>query len=304
MPSPLQPLPHDSQADPYKHIHRPQQQPFSPPPATDRDQSPEVVNMTNVTMYFGEARNCPINILRPRLQPGASAPGAQRDFSVTRVSRFSSEFGSIISRIKAAIRDEGKEDDVLDSAAALTGIRPRDRVFPQAGEAQSIGHFFRLGSQYEWWNWLDFDRLSLLLDVCECARAQEILRNYAECLSAHVHDRLAALNANPPRSHQHWLEMKCDCDHYNITIEVIKEHKQFLMNRLRVPREAFTFCDYYEGCVTTIWVVHSPVQAEAIKQRILTFDGAKTQKTEHGSLVSAPCACDLTSGEPVTKFVF
>ena len=301
---PLQESPsHHSEED--EHTHRPQQQTIPPPPASDRDQSPdEVVSTTNVTMYFGEARYCPINILHPRLPSGTSASEEQRDFSDTQVSRFSSDFGSIKTEIKAAIREEGKEETLLDCATELTGRNPKDKLFPQAGEARSIDDFFRLGSQYGWWNWLDFDRLSLLLDVCKCARAQEILRNYSDRLSAHVQDRLVALKVNPPRSHQHWLEMKCDCDHYNITIEVIKEHKQFLMNHLRVPQEAFTFCDHFEGCVTTIWVVHSPVQAEAIKQRILTFDGAKTQKTEHGSLVSAPCACDLTSGEPVTEFVF
>lgn len=293
------PLPH-AQAEERTQI--PQQLPFSPPPVTDRDQSPEVANATCVIMHFDEAKNCPINIF-PRLHSGASASEAQHDFSDTQVSVFSSEFGSVKTEIKAAVREERREEALLDCATELTGPDPRDRLFPQAGEARSIDEFFRLGSQYRWWNWLDFDRLYMLLDVCKCTRAQEILTNFSKRLSGHVQERLGALNANPPRNHQHWLEMKCDCDHFKLTIEVIKEHKLFLMNRLQVPREAFTFCDHYEGCVTTIWTVHSPVQAEAIKQRILTFDRAKMQKTEHGFLVSAPCACDLTSGEPVSKFV-
>ena len=285
-PQELPPLPREQEVA--------QSEVFSPA-TTDRDQSPKAENITCVSMYFGEATHCPINI-GPRSRLGASSAEAQRDF--THVSPFSAEFGKVKTQIKQAIREEEREEALLDCATELSGSNPRDRLFPEAGEARSIDDFFRLGSSYEWWNWLDYDRLYMLLDTCNCTGAQKILRRYSEHLSRCVQESLAALNASQPRDRQHWLEMKCNCDHLSLNINAVYNHKRFLMNRLQIPREAFTFCDYYKGCVTTIWKVHSPFQAEAIKQRILTFDGAKIQKTEHGTVTSAPCACDLTSGKP------
>ena len=273
----------------------PRPQVFSPT-ATDHDQLPEAANVTCVSMFFGEAKYCPINI-GPQSHQVPSAGESQRD--VPQVSPFSSEFGNVKYRIKQAIRREGKEEELLDCATELSGPNPKDRLFPGAGEARTIDDFFRLGSSYEWWNWLDYDRLFMLLEECKCAEAQEILRQYSHHLSTQVTQRLEEMNASPHRNREHWLEMKCPCDHCSLDINAVYNHKTFLMNRLQVPREAFTFCDHYEGCVTTIWKVHSPVQAEAIKQRILTFDGAKLQKTEHATVVSAPCACDLPSGKCV-----
>lgn len=247
-----------------------------------------------VSMFFGEAKYCPINIgTRPR--PGASAGESQSDF--TQVSSFSSVFGSAKTRIKQAIRNEGKEEAFLDCATELSGHDPKDKLFPEAGEARSIDDFFRLGSSCEWWNWLDYDRLCTLLDMFNCEGARKILRQYSDHLSSRVQQRLTDLNAHPTTNRQHWLEMKCACDHHSLDVNAVYNHKKFLMNRLQIPREAFTFCDHHGGCVTTIWKVHSPVQAEAIKQRILTFDGAKIQEIEHATVVSAPCACDLTSGK-------
>ena len=97
-------------------------------------------------MFFGEARHCPINI-GPQSRPGASAGESQCD--VTQVSPFSSAFGNVKTRIKQAIRREGKEEELLDCATELSGPNPRDRLFPEAGKAQTIDDFFRLGSSYE-----------------------------------------------------------------------------------------------------------------------------------------------------------
>ena len=62
------------------------------PTATDHDQLPEAANVTCVSMFFGEARHCPI-IIGPQSRQGASAGESQCD--VTQVSPFSSAFGNV-----------------------------------------------------------------------------------------------------------------------------------------------------------------------------------------------------------------
>ena len=95
-------------------------------------------------------------------------------------------------------------------------------------------------------------------------------------LGDHVTDSLSVLKEDPPRDEGHWLQMKCQCDTASLTLEHIKNHKKFLISRLKVPNLAFTYCETYDGCMLTVWKIHSPMQAADVKKKLLAIEGCST----------------------------
>ena len=189
------------------------------------------------------------------------------------VAEFSCEFGALSYEIMAAVKEEKKEGLLLIMAANLTHSDPEDPVFPGAEAAETIEKFFQLGIKHKWWHWLDFDRLLLILEKSGCKQALEIMKPYMKKLGDHVTERLLVLDENPPKDEGHWVEMKCQCDAASLQLKHIKEHKKFLTSRLKVLDLAFTYCDTYTGCMVTVWRIHSAMQAEDVKKRLLAIEG-------------------------------
>jgi hypothetical protein len=205
---------------------------------------------------------------------------------ISNVAKFSTRFGSIIKRIEETISKEMPVGEFLSIACELTSTNPKENIFPTAFEADDLRSFFKLGKKYEWWNWMDFDRLITLLSECNCCASLEILQHYQDELAKHVSDTLDKADAHPPTSKGEWLQMKCHCDSMNVTLETIKEHKLFLTKFLRVPEEAFTVCGYYEGCTVTVYRIHSEVRGAEIKAMLQSLEGAiRTDLSEVSSVV-------------------
>ena len=189
------------------------------------------------------------------------------------VAEFSCEFGIVTHEIMAAVKEEEREGRLLSIAAEMTSPDPNDSFFPGAAEAKTIEEFFQLGRKQKWWHWLDFERLILILEKSKCQQALEIIQPYMKKLKDHAEDRLSELDEAHPRDEGHWIEMKCQCDHANLTLKAIKDHKQFLVSRLQVPNLAFTYCHTYEGCIVTVWRIHSALQAAEVKKKLLAIEG-------------------------------
>lgn len=221
-----------------------------------------------------QANNCDLSftgIAESEVQQGRQLQGLVQTSG--QVAEFSCEFGEVTDQIMTAVKEEKKEGLLLSIAAEMTSPDPNDSLFPGAAEAKTIEEFFQLGRKKKWWHWLDFDRILLILERSKCTRALEIIKPYMKKLGDHVTDRLSVLNKNTPCDEGPWLEMKCQCDSANLMLQSIKEHKLFLISRLKVPNLAFTYCDAYEGCMLTLWKIHSPMQAADIKKKLLSMEG-------------------------------
>lgn len=235
------------------------------------------------------------------------------------VAKYSVEFGRVTRNIVVAVAEDEKEGLLLSIAAAMTGPDPNDSIFPGAARATTVEEFFRLGDEQKWWHWIDFERLILILEELEndCPRALEIIKQYMKKLSDCVQKRLSMLDEEHPCDEGHWIEMKCQCDPANLTLKTIKEHKQFLVNRLGLPPLAFTFCHTYDGCMVTVWRVHSEVQAAEVKKTFLSIEGCS--KTEEpcretfkvtlftpfpGEIGSTACVVPVYSTAEVTVQMF
>ena len=226
-----------------------------------------------VQFNVGEVRNSPITIAGKVV--GSDVNQGTQGLVPTdgQVAEFSIEFGKVTHAIIEKVKEEKTEKLLLSIAAEMTGPDPDDSIFPGAAEANTIEDFFQLGRKKKWWHWLDFERLILILEKTKCRRAVEIVQQYMKMLSDHVTDRLSVLDKTHPRDEGHWMEMKCQCDLANLTLKAIKKHKQFLVNRLGVPPLGFTFFEAYEGCMVTVWRIHSEVQAVEVRNKLMSIEG-------------------------------
>ena len=228
-----------------------------------------------ITVQMQQATNCPFSFTGQMFGTD-SQQGKQSEVVVEtdgQVAEFSCEFGAVVHDIIVAVKEEKKEEHLLHLATWMTHPDPNDSIFPSAEEAKTIEEFFQLARKQNWWHWLDFGRLLLILEKSECTQALEVIKPYMKKLGNHPTDRLSALKDNLPRGEGHWLEMKCQCDSANLRLKDIKNHKDFLISHLKVPNLAFTYCEARDGCTLTVWRIHSPVQAADIKKKLLGMEG-------------------------------
>ena len=233
------------------------------------------VTVQHITVQMQQATNCPFSFTGQSFGTDGQQ-GKQSQVVVEtdgQVAEFSCEFGAVVHDIIDAVNEEKKEKRLLHMATWMTHPDPNDPIFPGATRATSTEEFFQMGREKNWWHWLDFDRLLLILEKSKCTQALEVIKPYMKKLGDHVKDRLSVLKEDPPRDKGHWLHMKCQCDTASLRLEHIKNHKKFLISRLKVPNLAFTYCDTYDGCMLTVWKIHSPMQAADVKKKLLAIEG-------------------------------
>ena len=228
-----------------------------------------------INVQVQQATDCPISFTGKVVGSDSCQEKQSQGLVQTdgQVAEFSCEFGALSYEIMAAVKEEKKEGPLLSIAADMTYPDPNDRVFPGAESSKTIEEFFELGRKKKWWHWLDFDRLLVILERSKCKHALEIMKAYMKKLGDQVTERLSVLEDNLPKDEGHWVEMKCQCDAAGLQLQHIKKHKEFLTSRLKVLDLAFTFCDTYAGCMVTVWRIHSAVQAEDVKKRLLAMEG-------------------------------
>ena len=264
------------------HLVRPQSSPLMPSSTERSGDSPlpcatpnGAVTLQYIPVQMQQATNCPFSFTGQSFGTD-NQQGRQSQVVVEtdgQVAEFSCEFGAVVHDIIVAVKEEKKGEHLLHLATWMTHPDPNDSIFPDAAEAKTVEEFFQLARKQNWWHWLDFGRLLLILEKSECMQALEVIKPYMKKLGDHVADRLSVLKENPPRDEGHWLEMKCQCDSANLRLKDIKNHKDFLISHLKVPNLAFTYCEAYNGSTLTVWRIHSPVQAADIKKKLLGMEG-------------------------------
>ena len=238
-------------------------------------------HMTNCTIHiFGNSPKSTSSLCD-------SVMPQQTTVTPNQVAKFSVRFGSLLGEIETTMPKEQSPSRCLHIACSLTTPVAEESIFPQAHEADNLKAFFRLGYKYKWWHWMDFSRLIQFLQACECPNSLDLLQRYQNDLSSHVLERLQ--QTTPPSSQGHWLQLKCECDSMNVTLETIKKHKSFLVEFLKIPEVAFTFDGHYDGCTVTVWKVHSEVTAKRIREFLESQEGAvTTNEVERITSITVP----------------
>ena len=266
--------------------NQPAEQPSLYRSSSPTTNSPARTTSNGAVMYSeissSNLTNCTINIFgnSPKSTSSLCDPASPPQKTPNEVAKFSIRFGSLMNEIETIMLKEQSPDKCIHIACSLTTPIAEESIFPQAHEANDLKAFFRLGYKYKWWHWMDFSRLIQFLQACECPNSLDLLQKYQDDLSSHVLERLQ--QTSPPSSRGHWLQLKCECDSMNVTLETIKKHKSFLVEFLKIPEVAFTFDGHYDGCMVTVWKVHSEVTAKCIREFLESQEGAVTANEVEG----------------------
>ena len=129
-----------------------------------------------------------------------------------------------------------------------------------------------LGIVFGWSDWMDFDNIEMIVDYFKLDSVEKKIEDYKSKLTPVLTQRLTQINekiAHLPPDHLSRVELEKMVVRYNldadgITLEDLFKHRQFLLSRLKIPSNLFSFLQILVGSVVLVFALPEDVVPEVI----------------------------------------
>ena len=129
-----------------------------------------------------------------------------------------------------------------------------------------------LGIVFGWSDWMNFDNIEMIVEYFKLDLVEKKIEDYKSKLTPVLTQRLTQINekiAHLPPSHISKVELEKMVVRYNldadgITLGDLFKHRQFLLSRLKIPSNLFSFLEILVGSVVLVFALPEDVVPEVI----------------------------------------
>jgi len=157
------------------------------------------------------------------------------------------------TRIKGALKLHKNKSitELIEQLCATSAVRNKKvPIFDEDMYEKSVDELWRKLKNF--WNIFDYDLLILVIDLSECAEAQEILDKFLEKIDPHALDVDLVLHCEAFNK-ETWPQLRIKINTENCTPAIKSEVKDIVSKRYDLEKYALQFIGIKEGCIEFVY---------------------------------------------------
>jgi ankyrin repeat protein len=205
--------------------------------------------------------------------PEQNSPGGPRSRKLHPLCR---KFSKLCLKIAKCFNSNEQLQDLKVIVSGWSTGDVRDKFLSAASSAATAHDLISKANDKCLWHWLDYPNLVYLVEDMECEEAAKFLQEYNDELKSFCFEKLGVLvkmeeslrSCEHERLYDAFMEVKWEGDKANFKLGHLYKAKDFLVECLNIPHNAFVFYDICPGCITLRWVVLGVSYCKAIESKL------------------------------------
>ena len=205
--------------------------------------------------------------------PEQNSPGGPRSRKLHPLCR---KFSKLCLKIAKCFNSNEQLQDLKVIVSGWSTGDVRDKFLSAASSAATAHDLISKANDKCLWHWLDYSNLMYLVEDMECEEAAKFLQEYNNELKSFCFEKLGVLvkmeeslrSCEHDRLYDAFMEVKWEGDKVNFKLGDLYKAKDFLVECLNIPHNAFVFYDTCPGCITLRWVVLGVSYCKAIESKL------------------------------------
>ena len=202
------------------------------------------------------------------IESTTSFKGCDKAFDkLTSLTKIDVEFAKMTTRIKEALhKNKISVSELIERLCTTSAVRNKKvPIFDEDMYKKSIDELWRKLNNF--WNIFDYDLLILVIDLSECAEAQEILDKFLEKIDPCALDVDLVLHCEVFKK-ETWPLLRIKVNTEKCTPDVKNKVKDIVSKMYDLQKYALQFAGIKEGCIEFVYCISKAVMSYLLEFKV------------------------------------